>query len=314
MERRHLIRFGVWIAASATALTLIAVSTAPAQAAYPGANGRIVYDTAWSFWNGGGTSQIYSVQPNGDDVRQLTHVAEGTAAWHPAVSPSGTRIAYVYSADGSNDQVWIMRANGSHQQLVVDEPDWSGTGPSFTADGSRLLYSRCGNYVAFYWTCKIVSVRLDGSDRRTIIGGTWHPSDPVMSPDGDTIAYVSDAGGYDARIWLANANGTHRRVLGANTILVERPMWSPDGTHLVFTDSRYSRIFTIRVDGNGLKQVASHSIFGAWSPDGCRLVFKGDGRSDGFGPLRTTNTDGTDPVRVVGFLTGVGYSDWGIRP
>ena len=116
--------------------------------------------------------------------------------------------------EGRNDQVWIMRADGSHQHRLVHEPAWSGNGPSFTAGGHRVLYSRCGNYVAFYFTCKIVSVRLDGSGLRTIIGGTWHPYDPVMSPDGSKIAYVSDAGGIEGRVWLADADGTNRSVIG----------------------------------------------------------------------------------------------------
>jgi Tol biopolymer transport system component len=285
---------------------------APAHAAFPGENGRIVFDTVSAFWNGeASSSEIYSIRPDGSDQRQLTDVGPGTAAWHPAFSPTANRIAYVVSADGSDDQVWIMRANGSHQHPLLDEPGWSQTGPSFTPGGGRVLYARCGFYVAFYWTCKIVSVRLDGSDRRTIIGGTWHPSDPVMSPDGSTLAYVSDAGGFDSRIWLADAAGGDRHALGP-TFGVERISWSPDGAQLAFTgDNRHGAIFTMDIDGTDLARIVPGSLFPSWSPDGTRIASKVE-RPSGLGPLRTTKPDGSDPVIIGDPYLGIGFSDWGV--
>jgi Tol biopolymer transport system component len=305
-------RVAVTAAASLGVLFTIVGPSAPAHAAFPGENGRVVFDTIWSYWNLGEASQIYSVRPNGTGLRQLTHMEPGSAAWHPAVSPGARRIAYVVSSGDANDQVWIMRSDGSHQRPVADGPAWSNSSPSFTANGRRLLFTRCGTYVATYWTCKIDSVRLDGSGRRTVIGGTWHPFDPVMSPDGSTIAYVSDAGGYDSRLWLADADGRHRRVVGPKRILMERPSWSPDGTHLVFTDGRFVKLYTMRVDGTGLRAIASNALFGAWSPDGTRIVSV-HAPDSGSGPLRVTKTDGSDPTRIVKGSLRPGYSDWGIK-
>jgi Tol biopolymer transport system component len=299
-------------AASALALTTMVVTPAPAHAAFPGANGRIVFDTIWKYWDGVDASQIYSVRPDGGGLHQLTHMEPGSAAWHPAVSPSARRIAYVVSSGDANDQIWIMRSDGSHQRPVVAGNAWSNTSPSFTASGRRLLFTRCGTYVAIYWTCKIDSVRLDGSGRRTVIGGTWHPFDPAMSPDGSTIAYVSDAGGYDSRLWLADADGGHRRVVGPKRILMERPSWSPDGKRLVFTDGRFVKLYTMRVDGTGLHAIASNAIFGAWSPDGTRIVSL-HAPDSGAGPLQVTRTDGHDPTGIVKGSRRAGYSDWGVR-
>ena len=70
----------------------------------------------------------------------------------------------------------------------------------------------------------------------------------------------------------------------------------------------------IAADGTGLQLVAPHSLFAAWSPDGTRIVWKVEGAEAdlGFGPLRITNPDGTDPVDIVDASMGVGYSDWGV--
>jgi Tol biopolymer transport system component len=312
MKRRGIGRIASWVAVSVSVVVVAAGSSMPAQAAFPGQNGRIVFDTVFGFWNAGVPSQIYSVRPDGAGMRQLTDVGSGSAAWNPAVAPDAGRIAYVFSSDGSNDQVWTMRSDGTGQRLLVDEPEWADTNPSFTANGQRVLYSRCGSYVVPFRTCKIVSVRLDGSDQRTIIDGLWHPTNPVMSPGGSTIAFVSDDGGYDARIWLADPDGRHQRVIGPNNILVERLSWSPDATRLVFTDARNDRLYTIRADGTGLRQIVADSIFGAWSPDGARIVSMFLGPQDLVGRLQITKTDGSDPRTVVADVPGVGYSDWGV--
>ena len=226
------------------------------------------------------------------------------------MSPAGDRIVYVMTRDGRNDQIWIMRADGSHQHRLVHEPAWSGNGPSFAAGGHRVLYSRCGNYVAFYFTCKIVSVRLDGSGRRTIIGGTWHPFDPVMSPDGSMVAYVSDAGGIVGRVWVADADGSNRSPIGPT--FTERLSWAPDGSRLTFTGGhRNGAIFTMNADGSDLSEILPGSLFSAWSPDGDAIVSHVEG-PNGYGPLRITGTDGSDPVEIVDAYLGVGFVDWGV--
>jgi Tol biopolymer transport system component len=293
-------------------LALAVGTTAPARAAFPGHNGRIFFDTLWGVFNGAPSSQIYSVRADGSHLHRLTHEPAGFVAYHPAVAPAALRVTYVLSGPEMNDQIWVMRFDGTHQRLVVDEPAWADSGPSFTANGRRILYSRCGFYIANFFTCKIVSVRLDGSGRHTIVPGRWHPSDPVASPNRSKIAYVSDSGGYDSRIWIVDTDGRHRHAVGPKNILMERLSWSPDGTHISFTDERHDRVYVVRANGTGLTRIATDHIWGVWAPDGSRMVSKVTGPHNGFGPLVTTKPDGTDPVRVVDRSLRPGFSDWGI--
>ena len=145
-------------------------------------------------WNGQGPSKIYTVDPDGSHLQRLTDVPDGSGAWHPSVSPDGGRIVYVLSARAERPGLDHARRRlaptppGSRARVERERSQ-------LRRGRSRVVYSRCGNYVAFYFTCKIVSVRLDGTGLRTVVGGTWHPFNPVMSPDGSKIAYVSDAGG-----------------------------------------------------------------------------------------------------------------------
>jgi hypothetical protein len=64
---------------------------------------------------------------------------------------------------------------------------------------------------------------------------------------------------------------------GASGPIGPCPAFSPDGTHLVFTagsPTSGSALYTIGVDGTGLKLVADNVAgCGSWSPDGSRIAF-----------------------------------------
>jgi YVTN family beta-propeller protein len=65
-------RAAVMLLAPAVGLVGIA---GPAQAAFPGTHGKIVYDTAFNH-----RPRIFTIRPDGTGLRQLTHVARGYAA------------------------------------------------------------------------------------------------------------------------------------------------------------------------------------------------------------------------------------------
>src|SRR5437870_3680982 len=88
----------------AMVVSLVGVAS-PAQATFPGPNGRIAFDGTV-----GNTAQIFSVEPDGTGLQQLTHVAHGGLAFGPGWSADSTRIAF--SRHGKNDlaQLWVMNA------------------------------------------------------------------------------------------------------------------------------------------------------------------------------------------------------------
>ncbi len=92
-----------------------------------------------------------------------------------------------------------------------------------------------------------------------------------------TVAYAS-FGPLNSAIFIADADGSHERVLVAPSVLDSNPSISPDGQWVVFTSRRNGSadVYRVRPDGSGLERLTDHSAFddqAVMSPDGTSLAF-----------------------------------------
>jgi Tol biopolymer transport system component len=125
---------------------------------------------------------------------------------------------------------------------------------------------------------------------------------PGWSPDGRKIAFESDRADLPGRseIHVMDANGSNVRrltTLPADAMLDTAPRFSPDGRRLVFTryitDPGRSALFTVGVDGSGLKQLTPWGNGAAdadYSPDGKKLVFEAYPNAQCFGEIYTVDS------------------------
>lgn len=110
-------------------------------------------------------------------------------------------------------------------------------------------------------------------------------SDPQISPDGKTVAYVVATvdlanNRSTSSIWLAptdNKNGGPRQLTNAGK-KDRHPRWSPDGRHLLFESNRSgdNQLWVIAIDGGEAKQlthIASEAGNAIWAPDGSAIAF-----------------------------------------
>jgi dipeptidyl aminopeptidase/acylaminoacyl peptidase len=110
-------------------------------------------------------------------------------------------------------------------------------------------------------------------------------SDPRVSPDGRTVAYVvsgvdEETNGYRGAIWLAALDGsTEPRQFTSGTKRDADPRWSPDGSSLAFTSNRNGdemQLYVVPVDGGEARKLTTlreDVTQPVWSPDGACIAF-----------------------------------------
>src|SRR5262249_34893704 len=103
---------------------------------------------------------------------------------------------------------------------------------------------------------------------------------PTFSPADDRIAFLSNADGVQTGVWLMNADGSERRLLGD----YGKPMWSPAGQQLMiisFGNPRQVSLMDAYPDRSGIVQLPEHQIFSRPSWAGERTIVALIGAAEG---------------------------------
>ncbi|MCR4406022.1 MAG: DPP IV N-terminal domain-containing protein [Anaerolineae bacterium] len=101
--------------------------------------------------------------------------------------------------------------------------------------------------------------------------------DPVWSPDGRRIAFVSLRDG-NQEIYVMNADGSEQTNLTRHENKDWTPAWSPDGEQLAFSSFRDGNweLYIMDADGSNVTRLTDNpasDVSPSWSPDGKRIAF-----------------------------------------
>ena len=247
--------------------TLISPSTSD-----PGQVGHIAWErTAWS---PDGRQLAYVLVQHGSPGPQRNYVgiwsvetqSGSEPAEHYAIPspPQDGLILAGWTSDGQSILFWhdpTFSASAAADGLPLLRLPLDGGEPIEMADFTLLhpdfwSGSPTGRHVALTmgggretWTNKrIALLNLETYDLKYLTGETVSAFPPAFSPDGQHIAYVAApdvghvGGGDDAkasaaqrRIWVMNVDGSDQRPLTDDPVYRdERPLWSADGTHVLF--------------------------------------------------------------------------------
>ncbi|HEY5908646.1 MAG TPA: protein kinase, partial [Vicinamibacteria bacterium] len=247
------------------------------------------------------TSTLWVVDVAAGGKRQLTT----TDAVQPDWSPHGSRIAYWAMTPAGQRDLWTIDADGGTPMPVTDDLplDWD---PVWSRAGDHLFFSSDRGGSMNLWR-----VRLDEQT-----GETRGAPEPVTTPSSDagflslsrddfTLAYV-------ARAYARNISRTpfdpKANELGGPTSLVTKGSLSvrdldvsPDGQWLAYNSESTEKLFVVRSDGTGSRQLTdgpSKDRGPRFSPDGSRIAFYSN-RTGNY-QVWTIKPDGSELQQVTG--------------
>lgn len=240
--------------------------------------------------NRSGSSQIWSMNPDGTQARQITKLS--TEASGVLVSPNGERLVFLSSVypDCAADDACNARK--------IDEENKSKV-------KARLYTSLLFRHWNEWRSARrqhLLTVKVDGTDLRDLTPGQFDvppfslggPDDYAISPDSNEVAFVMNvdvdaASSTNSDIYTVPMAGGEPRKITSGFGADNSPAYSPDGKFLAFRSQvraglesdRWRLMVLDRANGRttslteGLDRWVNSFT---WAPDSTRLFFTAEDR------------------------------------
>jgi len=304
-----------------------------ASAAFAGSaaqDGRIAF-----VGNQGGSFQLYTVNPDGSGMVQITHLPPTSfQTWLPDFSPDGQRLTFCYgtldSSENAFTEIYVINVDGTGLKPLTNDGLFDCF-PRWSPDGSTIIFGRASPTTQ---QLVVTTMRADGSDKKELSSPLWAVARSGFTPDGKRILWETEQAGFISVLWIMDADGTHQKQLTTAPLKAgEVSAPSPDGKHVVFINNQNTppqvsnALHVMHIDNGKITQITplvglSHDVLPNFSPDGTKIVFASDRMStDGSLDLFIINSDGSGLARIATGITVGGCPDkncvspaWGRKP
>ena len=133
-------------------------------------------------------------------------------------------------------------------------------------------------HIVFTYGSDVWVSNLSGQNVKRITSTPSIESNPVLSPDGKTIAFTSNRNGVND-VYTVSIDGGSPQRLTWHPKGAEVRGWAPDGNHVLFASSREyaprssNRLWVVPIDGGNSRLITRQRGFdGSYSPDGSKIV------------------------------------------
>ena len=254
----------------------------------------------------GEKNQLFVAPMAGGEPRQVTTAGHGIS--QPAWSPDGERVAYAARAGEYKDPKDRGPVEKSAPRVIRDL--------RYKLDGVGFFDER---------RLHIFTVDVESGEERQVTDGDYNDDHPAWSPDGKSIAFVSDRERqrhqrqWRTDVWIVAARGGRPRKLTRSRGSAAHPAFSPDGRYVAFVGhengdeglAKNTHLMVAPAEGGGPprsvsaladRPVAGWPVFAsgrafAWAADGKSLLFLAGDR--GTQALYRASADGDDVEKVL---------------
>ncbi|HET7240573.1 MAG TPA: hypothetical protein VFI77_05410, partial [Gemmatimonadales bacterium] len=202
---------------------------------------------------------VYTSEADLSDVHLRIINADGTgsvrlttgAAFQPAWSPDGTRIAFV-TLEGKD--LFVINPDGTGEMNLTQGLS-ENDGPAWSPDGSRIAF---GTTPPSGSDTEIAVINRDGSGQVILTSPPGFDFQPVWSPDGTKIVFTRSELSGDSEIYVMNADGSNPiNVSNRPATLETGPDWNGQAAP-VTTASRQSAFYRKWLRANHQEAVRLH--------------------------------------------------------
>jgi len=216
--------------------------------------------------HGGSPGYFICIDLKGNNT-SVQHTPHGIHSWSNSYSVAAAE-GIVYGQINININGGRFLSSLDNNSILSTRPAWSADSKylivSILANDRGQTYSQLHKYDVLTKIGKTL-IRADST------GWRFFFEDPIYSPDGNKISYISGTG-YEniyskavREIWVMDSDGSNKKQITSG-YSDSYPAWSPDGSKILFTrrtiENSNSReltegIYMVNVDGTGLRKILS---------------------------------------------------------
>jgi Tol biopolymer transport system component/DNA-binding winged helix-turn-helix (wHTH) protein len=266
-----------------------------------GIAGTVLVVAALAWWMAG-RPQASSAMAGPFETRPLTSFVGSES--EPALSPDGSRVAFVWDDDADGVPDIHVKTVGSESTLNLTRSDYAEAHPVWSNDGGAILFVRRQREGA-----AIMRVSALGGGATRVLRDTAAADIRGMSlsPDGASLAYAARSNaGSPYRIVLASIDSGRTRAITRpqpGTLGDIDPLFARDGETVYFVravNEVTKDLHATAVGGGEPRRLTfdNRKINGlTWSPDGTRLLFTST--RSGMYAVWSVGPAGGDPQQVL---------------
>jgi len=248
---------------------------------------------------------LWVADSDGEGAQSALRSAEPIIS--PAWAPNGNQLAYV-SFESRKPVVYVHEIDTGKRRLVANFKG-SNSAPAWSPDGKTLALtlSREGGSQLF-----LLDANSTGQDPKRLAASASIDTEPVFTPDGQAIYFVSDRGGSPQIYKIPLSGGNAERVTFNGSYNIS-PSLSPDGRWLAYV-SRVAGAYKLHLQdlSTGQSQVLTDTSADespSFAPNGRMIIYAT--QQQGREALMTSTMDGRVKARLAGQSGDLREPAWG---